>query len=121
MTDAEFEGLLTRLDALVTEFEQHPDPAVSARALEMIQLVDAVHRAGLERLAALIRGRDPKILEDAAKDTIAQILLALYDLEPGRYANTIERPGGSPPGGFVPLAQLEASAHAARVRRGEHR
>ena len=112
MTDTEFEQLLTRLDALVTEFEQHPDPVVSARALEMIQLVDAVHRAGLGQLAALIRRRDPKLLEDAAHDSIVRILLALYDLEPG---------GGPERTGFVPLAQLEASARAARAHRGDPR
>src|SRR5215475_6130602 len=94
MTDGEFEELLTRLDALVTEFEQHPDPVVSARALEMIQLVDAVHRAGLGRLAALIHGRDPKLLEDAAQDSIVGILLALYELDPSR---------SSERGAFAPL------------------
>ena len=112
MTDAEFEELLTRLDTLVTEFEQHPDPAVSARALEMIQHVDAVHREGLGRLVALISGRDPKFLEDAAQDSIVRILLALYDLEPG---------GARTPAAFIPLTQLEASAQLVRARREDRR
>jgi hypothetical protein len=112
MTGAEFEELLTRLDALVAEFEEHPDPVVSARALEMIQLVDAVHRAGLGRLAELIRRRDPKALEDAAQDGVVSILFALYELELGASAEA---------GAFVPLAQLEASARAARARLGDRR
>jgi len=112
MTDAEFEDLLTRLDALVTEFEQHPDPVTSARALEMIQLVDAVHRAGLGQLVALIRRRDPKLLEDASQDRIMRILLALYDLEPG---------GDPVRGAFVPLSQLQASARLVRAHREDPR
>jgi hypothetical protein len=112
MTDAEFEELLNRLDALVTEFEQHPDPVVSARALEMIQHVDAVHREGLGRLVALIGGRDPKFLEDAAQDSVVRILLALYDLGPG---------GARADAAFVPLTQLEASAQLVRARREDRR
>lgn len=107
MTDAEFEDLLTHLDALVTEFERHPDPVVSARALEMIQHVDAVHREGLGRLVALIARRDPEGLEEMAREPIVRILFALYDLAPG----------GQERGAFIPLAQLEASALAVRARR----
>jgi|SRR5215469_18104301 len=110
MTAAEFEDLLTRLDALVTDFEHHPDPAVSARALEMIHHVDAVHREGLGRIVALISARDPKLIEEATRDPIVRILLALYDLEPG---------GGRERGAFIPLADLEASALLARARRGD--
>jgi hypothetical protein len=108
MTDAEFEELLTRLDALVTEFEQHPDPAVSARVLEMLQHVDAVHREGLGRLVALIAARDRELLDGATQDSVVRILLALYDLDPG---------GERERRAFIPLTQLEASAHAARARR----
>jgi len=111
MTDAEFEDLLTHLDALVTEFEHHPDAVVSARAIEMIQHVDAVHREGLARLVALIGRRDPQCLEEAARDPIVRILLALYDLAPG----------GQERGAFIPLAHLEASALAARARREDRR
>ena len=107
MTDAEFEDLLTRLDALVTEFERHPDAVVSARAIEMIQHVDAVHREGLGRLVALIDRRYPQFLEEARRDPVVRILLALYDLGPGSSERST----------FVPLAQLEASALAARARR----
>jgi hypothetical protein len=108
MTDAEFEELLTRLDALVTEFEHHPDPAVSARAIEMLQHIDAVHREGLGRLVALIGAHDPKILDGATHDAVVRILLALYDLDPG---------GERERRAFIPLTHLEASAHAMRARR----
>jgi len=111
MTDVEFEELLTRLDVLVTEFEHHPDAVVGARAIEMIQHVDALHREGLGRLIALIDRRYPQFLQEAARDRVLRILLELYDLAPG----SPERRG------FVPLAQLEASALAARARREGHR
>ena len=108
MTDAEFEELLTGLEALVTEFEHHADATVSARTLEMLQHIDAVHREGLERLVALIGVRDPKILDSATHDAVVRILLALYDLDPG---------GERERRAFIPLTHLEASAHAMRARR----
>jgi hypothetical protein len=107
MTQGEFEDLLTGLDALVAEFEEHPDRAIGARVLELIRHVDAVHREGLGRLVSAIGGTDPAILENAARDPIVRILLALYDLEPG----------GPPEAGFIPLSALQASALAARSRR----
>jgi hypothetical protein len=106
MTEAEFEELLTHLDALVAEFEEHPDPAVSARALELIRHVDAVHREGLGRIVGLIGRRVPELLEEAARDPVARILLALYDLAPA----------GRKSAAFVPIADLERSAAAARAR-----
>ena len=112
MTDAEFEDLLTRLDALVTEFEHHPDPAVSASALEMLQSIDAVHREGLGRLVELISRSAPTVLEAAVHDPVIRILLALYDLDPG---------GERERRAFIPLSQLSASAQAARARRGDER
>jgi hypothetical protein len=111
MTGPEFEGLLTHLDALLTEFEQHPDAVVSARAMEMIQLVDAVHREALGRLVALAGRRNPRWIEEAACDPVVRILLALYDLAPGAEDHRA----------FIPLAQLEASALAARARGEERR
>ena len=108
MTHAEFEELLTRLDALVTEFEQHRDPAVSARALEMLQHIDAVHREGLGRLMALVAARDGRLPDGVTHDAVVRILLALYDLDPG---------GERERRAFIPLTHLEASAHAVRARR----
>ena len=105
MTTEEFEELLTHLDALVAEFEAHGDPGVSARALDLLRHVDAIHREGLGRLVELIHRRYPQLVEEVAQDGVVHILLSLYDLAP------------SPPtGAFIPLARLEASAAAARSR-----
>src|SRR5262245_28722409 len=107
MTREDLERLLTDLDALVAEFEQHPDPWVRGRVLALIHHVDGAHRAGLERLVALIGERDPGLLDEVARDPVAGLLLALYDLGP-------DPDPGARGHGFVPLAQLEASARAAR-------
>jgi len=107
MTQAEFEDLLTRLDLLVAEFEQHPDPAVGERVLDLIRHVDAVHREGLGRLAGLIARSDPRVLDEVARDPVVRILFALYDLEPA----------GRQDAAFIPLTALQASALAARSRR----
>jgi len=106
MTGDEFEELLTHLDGLVAEFEAHPNPAVSARALELIRHVDGVHREGLARLVGLIGRRAPQLLEEAARDPVLSLLLALYDLAPA----------GDRGAAFIPLADLERSAAAARAR-----
>jgi hypothetical protein len=108
MKGEEFEELLTSLDALIAEFEAHADGTVSERALEMLRLVDAVHREGLGRLVDVIRRRRPELMGEAAADPVVRILLALYDLEPG----------GSPTATFIPLERLAQSAAAARGRRG---
>lgn len=103
----EFERLLMSLDALITEFEGHQDREVSARVVELVHRVDAVHRAGLERLVAVVASRRPELLDEMAADPVVGLLLTLYDL----------LPRGGPSAAFVPLAQLEASAFAARIRR----
>ena len=107
MTSAEFEALLTQLDALVAEFEAHPDASVSEQALELLRLVDAVHREGLGRLVTMISRRHPELISEAAIDPVIRILLALYELEPG----------GSPRTAFIPLERLAQSAASARARR----
>src|SRR3989442_802990 len=83
-----------------------PGPAVSARALELIRHVDGVHREGLARLVGLIGRRAPQLLDEAARDPVLSLLLALYDLAPA----------GDRGAAFIPLADLERSAAAARAR-----
>jgi hypothetical protein len=106
MTEAEFQDLLLHLDTLVSWFESHPDPEISAQALELIRHVDAMHREGIERLVGLISGRDPGLLDEVRRDPIVTLLLNLYELaaaSPAAHA-------------FIPLDRLAASAAAARAR-----
>lgn len=63
----EFDAAVVRLEQLVADLEQEGDE----RALELLQLVDAVHRPALARLAA-----------GEAEHPLARALLAMYGLAP---------------------------------------
>src|SRR5688572_4566590 len=69
-----------RLDNLVQSFEQHPSEEVRQKALEMLSLVDALHREGMNRIAELLWTGSPAVLEKALHDPAINILLQLYDL-----------------------------------------
>ena len=72
-----------RLDTLVQSFEQHPIEQVRQESMEMLGLVDALHRDGIHRLVELLWTGSPAILEKALQDPAINILLQLYDLAPG--------------------------------------
>jgi hypothetical protein len=108
MTASEFEALLTRVDALIGEFEHHADPDVRQLALGLLHGIDAVHREGIARLVDLLNQRFPRLLEEAAaNDPVIRLLLLLYDLAPS----------ASPAPAFIPLERLQQSAALARTRR----
>jgi hypothetical protein len=108
MTVGEFEALLSRVDALVAEFERHADPAVRQLAMDLLHGIDAVHREGIARLVDLLNRRFPRLLEEAAaNDPVIRLLLVLYDLAPS----------ASPTPAFIPLERLQQSAALARTRR----
>jgi nitrite reductase/ring-hydroxylating ferredoxin subunit len=90
---------LERLDTLVRSYEAEPDPAIRERAFALLQSVDAVHRAGLRRLAALLDEAGGALQEQALGDPAVRLLLEMYDLLP------TEAPGRSV--GFVALEDVE--------------
>ena len=89
---------LERLNGLVQSYEAEPDPAVRERAFALLQSVDAVHRAGLTRLAALLEGAGGALREQVLADPAVRLLLEMYDLLP------TEAPG--PSIGFVALEDV---------------
>ena len=137
MTDSalppELAAAVGHLDDLAQDFEQHPDPGVQERAIELLQCVDGIHQPGLRRLAELlgVAGLLPRALDDPR----VRLLFELYDLgEPtdpaasnraGLYAESAGPSAGAspvppapvtPPGpaerprsqeGFVPLSSLK--------------
>jgi hypothetical protein len=86
-----------RLDEMVDSFEQDPEETVRERAITLLQAVDAVHRPGIERLAAYLDAVGPGIRERALTDPAIRLLFELYELLPAEPA---------PPPGFVPLSQI---------------
>ncbi len=85
-----YDDVAARVDALVQFFEMHPDSAVQESAIELLQLVDALHRSPLKRLFALLEtyswdsgsGLSIPPLERARSDHLIRRLLQLYDLVP---------------------------------------
>jgi nitrite reductase/ring-hydroxylating ferredoxin subunit/Fe-S cluster biogenesis protein NfuA len=73
------EAALEPLDALVELFQRHPDPAVQARAVALLQCVDALHRSGLRRLAELLQVAG--LRRRALDDPEVRLLFDLYDLD----------------------------------------
>lgn len=85
-----YDDVAARVDELVRFFETHPDSVVQESAIELLQLVDALHRSPLKRLFALLEtyswdsgsGLSIPPLERARSDHLIRRLLQLYDLVP---------------------------------------
>ena len=83
LTEQEFQAATRHLDALVQEFEALPYPKVQEDVFDLLQTVDALHRAGLGRLISFLRDHGQSdLVERAAMDPIIGTLLLLYDLVP---------------------------------------
>lgn len=67
--------------AIAEELLSHPDRTIRDQTEEMLDWIDAFHREGLGRLVELIRGwRGEIFLDSVARDDVAGMLLATYDL-----------------------------------------
>ena len=103
LTEAEFHAVGRHLDDLVREFESLPFPEVRDKVFELLQSVDALHRAGLSRLVGVLRDHDGgALLEYAGHYPVVRTLLVLYDLVPE--PAPIAAPGTS---SFIPLDRIE--------------
>ena len=100
-----------QVDELIRAFEDHPDPLIRDQVIELLQRVDALHRAGLMRLANLLRaaGLERRALDDPE----VRLLYVLYDLDEPADGNGLAS-AASARGSFVPLSKLvgEAASHA---------
>lgn len=94
-----------QLDEMVTAFEQNPEPTVRERAMTLLQAVDAVHRPGIERLAAYLDAAGPGLRERALEDPAVRLLFELYEI-------LAPEPEPAPPPGFVPLSQVRITRSA---------
>lgn len=91
------EMAVQQLDEMIESFEQDPEPTVRERAITLLQAVDAVHRPGIARLAAILDAAGPSLRERALSEPAIRLLFELYELLPAEPA--------APPG-FVPLSEI---------------
>lgn len=121
--ERELQRRLERVEELVGELEQLPDPSARASVAELLGTVLELHRAALARLLDLIgepeRGGGTAIDRLAADELVRHVLL-LHDLHPVDLRTRVERaldsvrPYMSSHGGGVEL--LEVTAGAVRIR-----
>ena len=91
LTEAEFAAVGQHLDDLVQEFEALPFPQVRESVFDLLQTVDALHRAGLGRLLEFVQDHDGgALLARAAEDPIVRALLTLYDFLPSDPRTEVE-------------------------------
>jgi len=86
------------IDELIQELAAHPDPAVGERAFALLDGVDALHRAALGRLVALLATPDGAMVwAQARQDPVIRTVLLLYDLTPAEAIGAEPAEGASPP------------------------
>lgn len=103
LTEAAFHAVGRRLDELVREFEALPFPEVRDKVFDLLQTVDALHRAGLNRLTDVLREHDGgTLLDRVTEDPIIRTLLVLYDLA----AEPPPIPAVSGTTNFIPLERI---------------
>lgn len=90
-----------RLGELLDWVERHPHPEVRERAMELLQTVDHVHRAGLTRLVQSLEQAGGPAPDDVLADPAVRLLLEMYDLLPAD-----ARPVQPLAAGFVPLTSV---------------
>src|SRR5438477_6905675 len=76
------EQIARRLDSLIQTFEQHPIVQVREEAMEMLGLIDILHREGLQHLVESLQAQEPALLNQLVEDPAVAMLLTLYDLMP---------------------------------------
>lgn len=96
------------IDGLIQELATHPDPAVGERASALLDGVDALHRAALGRLVALLQAPEAAaVWAQARHDPVIRAVLLLYDLaSPGEANPTRGAARDAPVAPFAPAPAL---------------
>ncbi len=75
------DDVIGRVSALIADLEAHPDPDVRSKVGELLEGIDAVHRAGLSHLVGGIESMAGEpFLRRLAADPAIRLLLMSYDL-----------------------------------------
>lgn len=73
--------VLALMDEVITSLESHPDPVVRSQVTQLLQGIDAVHRAGLTHMMDAIRGMaGDAFINRLTADPGIRLLLMSYDL-----------------------------------------
>ncbi len=104
----ELEALGKWIGDLIQEFEDHPDSDVRDRVFALLDGVDTLHRAALERIVALLRSPNAGDSWNRAQDdSLIRTVLALYDLAPEHPRKRF--PKSRPPKTTIPLMMVRSS------------
>ena len=82
--EKDFRGRVQKIGGLVQELDSIADPAIRARAKELVQSLLDLHGAGLERILELLFQREggAQAIDDLGQDPLVSSLLILYGLHP---------------------------------------
>ncbi len=87
----EFTSAAQRVADLSQEFENLPYPQLRDKAADLLEAVDTLHRAPLERLVTILRaGGHAELLDRLSEDPIVRQLFLLYDLLPSDDKTRVE-------------------------------
>lgn len=95
---------LERLERLVAAIEDLPDGPEKARAIELLDAVDAAHRALVWHLGERLYSENAPLFELLLQEPIASILFEMYGLVSPAERDAAVQAGAS---GFVSLGDLE--------------
>lgn len=92
---------------LIQEFDEHPDDEVRTRVFALLDGIDALHRAALERLVTLLHSPGAEVTWGQAQtDPLIRTVLQLYDLTPASEPKRF--PPSRPPGTTIPLTLVSS-------------
>lgn len=93
---------------LITTFDEYPDDDVRLRMFALLDGIDALHRAALERLVTMLRSPGAEtVWSQARADPLVRTVLQLYDLAPPNEPRRF--PASRPPGTTIPLTLIRST------------
>lgn len=91
--ERDFQGRVQKIGELVQELDTIGDPAVRARAKDLVQSLLDLHGAGLERILEVLFQREGgnQVIDELGRDPLVSSLLVLYGLHPEELHTRVER------------------------------
>lgn len=92
--EKDFQVRVQKIGELVQELDSIGDPAVRARAKELVQSLLELHGAGLERILEVIFQNGEggaQVIDKLGRDALVSSLLILYGLHPDELHTRVER------------------------------